>query len=213
MEYAAFAAKYDVDMLRDDGMNPIFRAVDVARMLGLRNCRTSIALYKDGDDTVRRRAATKGGTQLTTFLTLGGLTKLLCQSRKPVAIQIAACLDIDVKRTCLFAPAESCSLAQIQEAFAGEHMSLQHYIAPFFNDMYLPRYRQAIECDERTGHGHGRYPARDEDRERTIVGRTGCTFIRYDPHAPDFCIMRVVCRIHRHMMDTERDRGGSECPP
>jgi prophage antirepressor-like protein len=70
--------------IRIEDAGPLFRAVDVAKIIDIQNIRTSIASFDDNKKTVRT-TATPGGDQDTIFLTERGMYQLLMVSRKPVA--------------------------------------------------------------------------------------------------------------------------------
>jgi len=66
--------------------NPLFRASDIAEILGISNIRTSIVDYTETEKTTIN-IHTIGGNQNVTFLTTRGLYKLLIKSKKPIAIK------------------------------------------------------------------------------------------------------------------------------
>jgi very-short-patch-repair endonuclease len=101
---------------------------------------------------------------------------------------------LEFKKVCK----EAGTLEQIQKAFHGTQMMLQHTVAAYRVDMYMPEYNIAIECDEG---GHADYNvAADAERTKTISEWLGCHWVRYNPDADDFCILRVINDIHRLML-------------
>ena len=66
----------------------------------------------------------------------------------------------------------------IMEAFNGEEMIHQYKIVPYIVDLYFPKYKLIIECDET----HHRYDIKnDKERENYIKEIIDVTFIRYNP--------------------------------
>jgi prophage antirepressor-like protein len=63
---------------------PLFRASEIAKILDIKNIRTSITDF-DSDEKVVRKTATLGGPQETLFLTETGTYRLLMHSKKPIA--------------------------------------------------------------------------------------------------------------------------------
>ena len=82
------------------------------------------------------------------------------------------------------------SLQNIMDVFKGEEMLNQFNVDGYRIDLYFPRHRFAVECDE---FGH-----RDRDieyevrRQKYIENKLGCQFIRRNPNARDFNIFEVV---------------------
>lgn len=60
-------------------------------------------------------------------------------------------------------------------------------------DMYFAEERVAVECDE---HGHAdREPAAEAARQAMLERELRCTFVRFDPDAPNFSIYEVIGRV------------------
>ena len=75
---------YDVNIVWEDEDEPLFRATDIGKILGIKNINDSIGHFPieyKGSATVY----TLGGAQEATFLTELGLYKVLMTSRKPIA--------------------------------------------------------------------------------------------------------------------------------
>ena len=79
------------------------------------------------------------------------------------------------------------------QAFRGEEMIHQFSARKYRIDLYIPKYKLAIECDE--------FDHRDRDigyeveRQKHIEKLLNCTFVRFNPDAKDFCILEVVNKI------------------
>ena len=75
---------YEVFIMRDDNDCPLFKAIDVGKVLGLKNFHSSISDF-DEDEKVLQNLDTLGGEQKTTFLTEDGVLSLVMRSNKPIA--------------------------------------------------------------------------------------------------------------------------------
>jgi len=77
------------------------------------------------------------------FITYSGLHRLLSKSRKGIEFsnklnrssKIYMCIEVD-------------TIKCIMEAFNGEEMIHQYKIVPYIVDLYFPKYKLIIECDE-----------------------------------------------------------------
>lgn len=91
---------------------------------------------------------------------------------------------IEIKNPLLMS-IETASIGFIQEAFKGVvPMVRQYRVNSYLIDLYIPSIKIAIECDE---HGHTGYDQiKEEQRQKHIENKLGCTFIRFNPSSPDF---------------------------
>ena len=82
---------------------------------------------------------------------------------------------------------------QLQTAF-GHHPSVQQFrVGSYCIDLYFPAQKVAIECDE---HSHAHYDQTAEAaRQQFIQQQLGCSFVRFDPYAKDFCLMKLINQI------------------
>ena len=130
--------------------------------------------------------------QNTVLLTEHGLKFFLMRYRKPKAFDVAKYFTIKIEH-CLPASKEQDSLDQIMQAFNGEEMIHQLGAGKYRIDLYFPKYKLAIECNE--------FDHRDRDigykveRKKHIEKLLNFTFVRYDPDAKDFCILEVVNKV------------------
>lgn len=176
--------------------DPLFQANQIGELLGISNIRGCTRHFYQSHKRILR-VDTRGGGQQVTFFTLMGLRLFVAASRKPKAIQIALLLGIDVI-PCKISTFEATTLRQIMDAFRGEHMALQFPIGRFLIDLYFPKYKLALECDEET-HDSNVQRVRDMSRQAYIQDCLGCEFIRYKPHVTGFCIFRVINQIYTHI--------------
>jgi len=128
------------------------------------------------------------------FITYSGLHRLLSKSRKTHVIEFSNKLNRSSKiYTCIEVDTIKC----IMEAFNGEEMIHQYKIVPYIVDLYFPKYKLIIECDE-THHRAEENIKNDKERENYIKDIIqNCTFIRYDPYSKDFNIFKVINRIYK----------------
>ena len=88
---------------------------------------------------------------------------------------------------------EQDTLCCILEAFKGHEMVEQFQVDGYRVDLYFPRHKLAIECDE-FGH-EDRDIAYEVKRQNHIENKLSCAFIRYNPDSTDFNIFKVINRI------------------
>ena len=74
---------------------------------------------------------------------------------------------------------EQSILSKIVTLFAAEKMILQHNVLGYRIDIYIPKYKLAIEID---GKGHNNRDIDYEiERQKAIEKELGCEFIRINP--------------------------------
>ena len=172
----------------------LFSMTDLGKILNLRNIRENAVL---DCDKIKINTQTTGGIQKMTYLTYNGLLKLITRSRKRSIYEFAHNIGIDVKGTlylCFEAETTNC----IFQTFKGEEIIEQYTVELYRLDLYLPRYKLAIECDEKqhTGNIHKNQDIIREERIKDILG---CTFIRYKPYDNDFNIFELLNAIYKHI--------------
>lgn len=192
------ASKYS-DCLQtqvDDNNNIWFNAKNIETILGVSNIR-SILMNYDKTDKSTFTVGTSGGNQKMTYLSLRGLKRMLVNSRKGKAKDLAKTLGIDVnhiKYTCL----EADVLGAIKLTFQGHSMIEQYAVGKYYVDLYLPEYKLAIECDE---YRHKFAIEEDKQRELDITEFIeGIKFIRVRPDDDNFNIYSVLNEIHNHIL-------------
>ncbi len=83
--------------------------------------------------------------------------------------------------------------AQVCQALAHFRGVQQYQVKQYRVDLYYPKERVAVECDE---HGHNAYDAKAEiDRHNTISDTLKCSWVRYNPYATDFDIFHLIHKI------------------
>ena len=67
---------------------------------------------------------------------------------------------------------------------------LQFAIGSHRIDLYIPKFKIAIECDE---FDHVQYNRiEDENRQRFVTDQLTCTWVRFDPYNENFCVFNVI---------------------
>ena len=85
-------------------------------------------------------------------------------------------------------------------AFKGEKMYTQHNVDGYRIDLYFPKHKLALEYDE---FDHlDRDIGYEVERQKHIEEKLGCKFIRYNPHAEDFNLFKVINRIFLAIQQT-----------
>lgn len=81
----------------------------------------------------------------------------------------------------------------LSTALAVYDAQLRYHVGPFYIDMYLTECKIAVECDE---HCHSYYDVEEERRREDYIKSTlGCRIYRFNPHAQDFNIFRIISEI------------------
>ena len=136
---------------------------------------------------------TSGGSQNVSFISYSGICKLLCKSRKNITDEVVTLFNIDIYRkkyTCI----ESDTIDCIIKTFQNEEYILQYSVLQYRIDIYFPKYKLAIECDEFHYNKQN-----DKIRENNIIERINCKFIRYSPYSKNFDIFNVLNQIFTYI--------------
>jgi very-short-patch-repair endonuclease len=186
-------------------------AKDVCKYLLYKNTKKAIIdmvsskNIKTRNNFIQNCIANSGSTKYTNK---DGLTELLLKSKlSPTKIlKVARAFDIEINTynrvSCDGADIkvlskEQQTLDNIMNAFDGETFITQHSIGEYRIDLYLPKYKLAIECDE---YDHkDRDKLHEQTREKYITNTLKCTFIRFNPDAQNFNIFNVINKIYKHI--------------
>ena len=126
------------------------------------------------------------------LLTGHGLKLFLMRCRNPKIFGMAKHFGIKIEH---FLPTskEQDTMSQIMQAFRGEEILHQFSVGKYRIDLYFPKYKLVIECDE---FDHCDRDIRYEvERQRHIEKLLNCTFVRFNPDAKDVCILEVGNKI------------------
>ena len=78
-------------------------------------------------------------------------------------------------------------------AFVGQMMHTQYSVDQYKIDLYFPKHKLAIECDE---FGHlDRDIEYEVKQQKYVENKLGCQFILYNPDAKDYIIFKVINQI------------------
>ena len=130
----------------------------------------------------------------TVLLKEAGVLEIVMKSRKPQALELAKALGINIHKQ-KFLSKEQETISIIMQVFKGIKMIDQYTVDNYRIDLYFPKHKLAIECDE--------FDHADRDieyevkRQNHIEEKLGCTFICYNPDAKRFDLFEVINRIIR----------------
>lgn len=185
-------------IIRNEHQEPytLFCATDIGELIELKRIRTSSLPLQD---KVNIKSITNGGEQVVTFITYNGLLKILTKGRKQSIYDFACAIGIDMKTTS-FTCIETSTINCICKTFAGEDMIKQYKVNNYKVDLYFPKKRLAIECDEEF-HCKTTNAGKDRIREESIKSQLNCAFIRYKPYAKDFDMFALLNQVYIYLHD------------
>ncbi len=154
---------------------PLFRASDIGTVLEMGNIRTSIQDFDSTEKCSVNIIDSLGRSQKTTFLTKKGLKKVICNSRKPNAVDLAVKLGIEVLDI-FYIPLEISLVKYIKNIYSDEKITEQYTVGPYRVDLYFSELNIVIECDE-----YFHFFQKDDDikREEYINNILDCKIIRF----------------------------------
>lgn len=190
-EFVMNGKAYDVEIVWN-GPQPLFRAKDIGAILNLKDVGSSLRSY-DEDEVQVIVSNTAGGPQPQIFITTAGVRHLLAKSRKPAAASLAKAFGMVVHNN-HYICVEAAALDFLQTSLKGLDMHLQFFVGQYFIDLYFPKARVAIECDENNAHGPGRV-SNDLIRQRFVETKLHCTFVRFRPQQKDFKLAEFLNRV------------------
>ena len=178
----------------------LYRITELCKYIGIKISRSVTQHYRD-DEKVIVKIKTNGGEQQVAFFTYNGLCRLLCKSRQKIPDELLSLCHVkQLKYNCI----ELDTISNITTAFTGEEYILQYQILSYRIDLYFPKYRIAVECDE-LHHSKKDNSSNDEIREKRIIQELDCKFIRYRPYDTDFNIFCVINQIY-NVIKSHKDR-------
>ncbi|KAK9831271.1 hypothetical protein WJX74_010051 [Apatococcus lobatus] len=130
------------------------------------------------------------------------IRKLICKMRRSMKwkrqmlAEFGCCTEeLDMEAT-VYVEAEV--MPHLIKAFAACDPMPQFAIGPYRIDLYLAGPKIAVECDE---NGHSGYDKMAEATREAFVKETlGCSFARFNPHAPGFEVMDAVAAVVKAMV-------------
>jgi very-short-patch-repair endonuclease len=169
----------------------IYKMSDIEKLFNFKNIR---GYNYQLEEKINIKHQTPGGLQNVGFLTYKGLCKLICNSRKQIPEEFIKILEININTT-KFTCIETDTIKCILNTFEGEEYVLQYKILNYRIDLYFPKYKLAIECDE-----YHYNIENDKIRETEIINKLNCVFIRYKPYDKKFNIFNLLNQIYNHII-------------
>lgn len=187
--------KYEINVIwRDE--QPWFKASEIGDILDMPTIRSSTRHF-GSDEKGGNVTATAGGPQSQSFLTFKGVRRLLCKSRKPAAAQLARAFGMVVHEN-HYVCVEAAAVTFLSKALKGLYMRQQYAVGRYRIDLYFPKHKLALECDEEGAHGPGRV-SNDRARQLFIENELDCTFLRFRPEQKGFDVTVLLNRVLREL--------------
>lgn len=166
---------------------------DISKFANMGNIHSSIQLLK-------KMKIKYGSGQHLSHINLNEFKKLFSNSRcsKLTKLGIYFGLEIGDFKCLSF---EESTITHIQTVFRSEDTKTQYTVKQYKIDLYFPKQKLAVECDENY---HNIKQEADKQRQDTIVNELGCHFIRYKPQDENFSIFNLLAEI-RDFIDKNRD--------
>lgn len=153
--------------------NLLFRASDIGSILEFIDINNTIRTFNDNEKVKVKIQTETRGIQEVNYLTINGIKRLISKSRKVNAIDVAKKLGID---RIYSTPLETEVVDFIKKTYPNEELICQYRIDPYKIDLYFPKYKLAVECDE---YHHKYKENKDKEREDYIKKQINCEFIRF----------------------------------
>ena len=84
-----------------------------------------------------------------------------------------------------------------KDAFDGEDVQTQYIVLGYRIDLYIHKYKLAIEVDE-LGHAD-RNLSNEIERQKALAEKLDCVFIVINPNEENFNILKEMSKIHRYI--------------
>jgi hypothetical protein len=131
------------------------------------------------------------------FINIAGLKKLIGKSEKPVAMELAEKLGMDIYRKITRVELDIVRELDIFFKPSGVRTIFQHVVKndatnnmKYRTDYYLPDYNLVKGADE--NNYKDRIPTREKEREKYLENKLKCHFIRCNPDDPKFSITKLL---------------------
>ena len=142
----------------------------------------------------------------TILISRDGVAEILQSTRKLITPTMQHILDkFQFNLTnCKKLSPEQQNLSFITNSFKIEDAIPQYPVGTYRLDLYFPKYKIIIECDE-NGHAD-RHPEKEKEREDYVnkeLGVTSDNWVRFNPDDPYFDIANVIGQIHLRMVNSQ----------
>ena len=191
-----------IETLFDDQNQPWFKRAHLGRYLGIldiarnfKDIKTTSRLEIMGQGHLPRSDMRGGGKNShDAFVNLDGVLEIVTKLRKPQVLKLAKALGINIHKQ-KFLSKEQETISVIMQVFKGIKMIDQYTVDNYRIDLYFPKHKLAVECDE---FGHNDRDVNYEvTRQKYIEAKLRCQFIRFNPDAKDFKMENVLNEIFR----------------
>lgn len=173
-----------------------FCAIDIGKILEIKDIRTSLRSFDQNKKKVFLLMS-KVGNRNTICLSFLGCIEFIIRSRSILSEKILKILGYDSIKVISI---ESKTIGFIKRCFRDEDMIQQYSVGCFRIDLYFPKYKIAVECDEKSVHSSFEQLQKDKEREALIKSELGCIFIRYRPEENDMELADVVYEIRNRII-------------
>lgn len=137
-----------------------------------------------------------GGYIMRELINIDTVKLLIKSTVNPSVINLIKLLEVKLMDY-VIPRKETTHINNIMKVFYKEKMITQKYVQEYKIDLYFPKYKLAIECDE---FNHiNRNINYEIKRQKYIETTLNCIFIRFNPDDPNFDIFKVISDIHYHM--------------
>lgn len=166
-------------------------AKDITNILGIKNGNEYSKFFNQDQKKLIKLIDTTGRRNLFNCINKEAVIKVIGGCRKAdenLINDLCKVLDITLQLIRI----EKVETAYLQDVIDVLPSSIEYVrefkIGKYRIDLYLPKYKIAIECDE---YGHKGY--KDEEiREQFIRQQLDCKFVRFNPHEEGFSILHVI---------------------
>jgi len=170
------------------------RGKDIAAILGYKNTNDALIKHIDEEDKQTMDAFFGPGNaneRRTIYINKKGLTSLIQKNKRANKDIIKwFCDQFDLNLNLVLLTKEQEHIGVIASCLHNEILETQFTVGKYRIDLYLPKYKIAIECDE---YGHkDRDPEYEKEREEYIRKELGCVFYRFNPDMEGFNVYKVV---------------------
>ena len=189
-----------IETLFDDQNQPWFKRADLGRYLGIVKVKNSMHIpshfmcKRQDIEADRYSPLGRVKNHHDVFVNLDDVLEIVTKSRKPQVLEIAKALGINIHKQ-KFLSKEQETISIIMQVFKGIKMIDQYTVDNYRIDLYFPKHKLAVECDE---FGHNDRDVNYEvTRQKYIEAKLRCQFIRFNPDAKDFKMENVLNEIFR----------------
>jgi very-short-patch-repair endonuclease len=170
-----------------------FCAIDIGKILEIKDIKSSLRSFDQNKKKVFL-LMTKVGNRNTICLSFIGCIEFIIRSKSSMSEEILKILGYDSIKVISI---ESKTIGFIKRCFRDEEMIQQFCVGSYRIDLYFPKYKIAVECDEKNGHTRDKHLEQDKERQEFIESELGCTFIRYRPEENEMELADAIYKIQQ----------------